>query len=215
MKKLVVFDLDGTLVNSLEDLADAVNLGLKSMGFPVHEVEKFRYFVGNGAMLLCQRALPEKHRTDENTTALYKKFAQHYAVHFADKTRPYDGIAELLRDIKSKGINIAVASNKPHADCNRVVDMLFDRSHIDAAMGSNNGFEKKPAPDIVFELMQRFGADASQTLFVGDSDVDIITAKNASVESVGCLWGFRTEDELKNAGADFIAASPCDILKYI
>ena len=215
MKKLVIFDLDGTLVNSLEDLAQAVNFGLQSMGYDIHDVERYRYFVGNGAMKLCERALSEDKRSQENIDALYKLFAEHYAVHFCDKTVLYSGISELLCDLKHRGIMIAIASNKPHGDCLRIVSRLIDDVIVDIVSGGDNGFEKKPAPDIVFDIMQRLAVLPEDTLFVGDSDVDIHTAKNASVESVGCLWGFRTERELTAAGADYIAKHPSDILKYI
>ncbi len=215
MKKLVIFDLDGTLVNSLADLAQAVNFGLEKMGFPTHDTEKYRYFIGNGTYILCQRALPENQCYKENTDALHDIFSKHYAVHFADNTYVYEGIIPLLHELKSKGISVAVATNKPHVYCKGLIDLLFESGLIDDAIGSNNGFEKKPAPDTTIELMRRFEADCTQTIFVGDSNVDIITAKNAGVKSVGCLWGFRTEQELLSAGADYIAANPSDILNYI
>ncbi len=215
MKKLVIFDLDGTLVNSIQDLANAVNFALVNMGFPTHDIDKYRYFIGNGTYVLCQRALPENHRSKDNTDALHEMFSQHYSAHFADNTYAYDGIVQLLRDIKSKGINVAVATNKPDVYCKGLIDILFKNNLIDDAIGSNIGFEKKPAPETTLELMRRFKANCEQTLFVGDSDVDIITAKNAGVKSVGCLWGFRTQEELLSAGADYIATTPNDILNCI
>lgn len=215
MKKLLIFDLDGTLVNSLEDLANAVNIGLQKMGYAIHDVEKYRYFVGNGAFKLCERALPENARSKENIDTLKNHFAKYYAVHFCDKTALYDGIAQLLCKLKQMGIMLAVASNKPHCDCLRIVSKLFDDGLIDIVSGGDNGFDKKPAPDIVLDIMQRCETSACDTLFIGDSDVDIKTAKNAQIESVGCLWGFRTQKELTEAGADFIAKHPLDILNFI
>ncbi len=215
MKKLLIFDLDGTLVNSLEDLADAVNIGLQKMGYSIHDVEKYRYFVGNGALKLCERALPENARSKENIDTLKNHFAEYYAIHFCDKTALYDGIAQLLCKLKQMGIMLAVASNKPHCDCLRIASKLFDDGLIDIVSGGDNGFDKKPAPDIVLDIMQRCEVSACETLFIGDSDVDIKTAKNAQIESVGCLWGFRTQQELAEAGADFIAKHPLDILNFI
>lgn len=215
MKKLVIFDLDGTLVNSLEDLADSVNIALRTMHFNVHDVEEYRYFVGNGVMKLCERALPEENRSEENLAALYSIFTERYADCCCNKTRPYDGISELLCRLKESGVLLAVASNKTHTYCLEIVSKLFGDNAFDAICGSDNGFAKKPSPDVIFDIMKRFGISQADTLLVGDSNVDIETAKNASVESVGCLWGFRTEHELLSAGANHIAKQPLDILKYI
>lgn len=215
MKKLVIFDLDGTLVNSLEDLADCVNFGLRSMHFDIHDIEEYRYFVGNGVVKLCERALPEEKRLKENIDALYAIFNERYADCCCDKTKPYSGILQLICDLKDRGLVLAMASNKPQTYCIKIASKLFGENTFDAICGSDNGFAKKPSPDSVLDIISRFGVSKSDTLLVGDSNVDIKTAKNASVESIGCLWGFRTESELISAGADFIAKHPLDVLKYI
>lgn len=212
--KLAIFDLDGTLVDSLGDLADACNNGLKKMGYPVHELEKYRYFVGDGVLKLVERILPEDKRSEENISALKAEFDSYYNVHYADKTHPYDGIVSLLDALSAKGVKLAVASNKPDEFTKSVVKVFFE-GKFDMVLGKCPDTEKKPAPDILLKIMDALDVSADETVMIGDTNVDIRTAKNAGVSSIGCLWGFRTMEELEQAGADHIVSSPNEILKYI
>lgn len=212
--KLAIFDLDGTLVDSLGDLADACNNGLKKFGYPVHELEKYRYFVGDGVLKLVERILPEEKRSEEDIAALKAEFDSYYNVHFADKTHPYEGIVSLLDELSARGVKLAVASNKPDEFTKAVVNVFFE-GRFDMVVGKCPDTEKKPAPDILLKIMDALDVSADETVMIGDTNVDIRTAKNAGVRSIGCLWGFRTAEELEAAGADHIVSSPCNILKYI
>lgn len=207
----VIFDLDGTLVNSVADLADATNIALETLGFPTHEQDKFRYFVGDGVIELFRRALPEGEKTEENIAKMKRLFDEYYSTHFDNKTRPYEGIPEVVRELKTMGLKIAVASNKPDEFTRKIVNSFFP-NEFDMTAGKRDGVEKKPAPDIVLKIMEQLGNEA---IMVGDTNVDIRTAKAAGIASVGCLWGFRDRAELTAAGADFIAEKPADIVKYI
>ena len=212
--KLVIFDLDGTLLNTLDDLADAANYAMTELDFPTHPVESFRYFVGNGVPKLMERCLPEGERSPERISEAVKIFSGYYDKHSADKTRPYDGITELLDRLGEKGISTAVASNKTDSFTQELVKKFFGE-RFDFVRGGLPDVPKKPAPDIAFGIMSALGAEASDTYFAGDSDVDIITAGNAGVISIGCLWGFRTEKELISAGAVHLAESPDKIYDII
>lgn len=212
--KLAIFDLDGTLVDSLGDLADACNKGLEKFGYPVHELEKYRYFVGDGVLKLVERILPEDKRSEENISALKAEFDSYYNVHFADKTHPYDGIVTLLEELSARGVKLAVASNKPDEFTKSVVKVFFE-GKFDMVLGKCPDTEKKPAPDILLKIMDALDVSADETVMIGDTNVDIRTAKNAGVSSIGCLWGFRTMEELEQAGADHIVSSPSEILNYI
>lgn len=212
--KLVIFDLDGTLVDSLADLAEAVNYALSQFNFPVHPLESFRYFVGNGVPKLIERALPEDNRSQEQIEQTKEIFGTYYNMHCTDKTRPYDGIEKLLADLKRQGIKLAVASNKSDEFARLIVKHFFGDT-FDCVSGGKADIPKKPAPDIVFGIMKELGVSAEDTYFIGDSNVDMFTAQNAGIKSIGCLWGFRTKEELVSGGADFIAEKPDDIYKII
>jgi phosphoglycolate phosphatase len=209
--KLAIFDLDGTLVNSLEDLADAVNYALKKNGFPQHETAKYKYFVGDGLAMLIKRVLPEEFRDEKTEAAIKSDFDFYYNEHYCDKTRPYDGIPELLRELRENGIKLAVASNKPDAFVKIIVKYFF-KDMFDIILGKTDLLPKKPAPDIALKIMDELGVDKKFCVFAGDSNVDVLTAKNAGIISVGCLWGFRDFDELNQAGADYILSKPCEML---
>ena len=211
MKKLFVFDLDGTLVNSLYDLGDAMNHVLKSHGMAVHEYEKYKYFVGNGTLKLVERAVSEEFRTPERIEALHKEFADNYRRCALNKTRPYEGITQLLETLKGKGAKLAVASNKPDEFTKLIVNTLFRQGLFDAVSGKQEGSPTKPAPDIMYRIMDQLGVSAEESIHSGDSDVDVLTAHNAGMECIGCTWGFRTAEELERAGADYIVDKPEEI----
>lgn len=212
MFKLAIFDLDGTLLNSLEDIADASNYALRMMGYPQHELSKFNHFVGDGVMELCQRILPDdsKNRVQE----ALKYFADYYKEHSNDKTVVYDGIMDVLSELKQKGIKLAVASNKVHEFSVSMVKYYFG-DVFDIVLGNAPERPKKPEPVIIYDIMKSMHVSADETVMIGDSDVDIITAENAGIKSIGCVWGYRGKEELERAGADFTADKPIDILKLL
>lgn len=210
MIKLLIFDLDGTLINSIEDLAFAANYALEKNGFPVHDTDKYYYFVGNGIQKLIERAVPEN--TDKDVIMKVKNdFSDYYNLHYIDKTKPYDGILELIKELKNKGVKTAVASNKPDFFTKIIVSHFFGDS-FDFVQGQKDDIPKKPSPEIVYSILNELKTSKEDAVFIGDSNVDIFTAKNSGLKSIGCLWGFRTEEELQNAGADYIIAHPNEIL---
>ena len=212
--KTIIFDLDGTLLDTLADLADSANYTMEQMGYPKHPTDSYRYFVGNGVPKLLERCLLEDKRTDENIQTARRIFAEYYNVHFVDKTKPYDGVAELIEKLRESGVKMAVASNKSDEFTVSLVKRFFGNA-FDIVQGGKADVPKKPAPDIVYSIMQKLGAVSENTYFAGDSNVDMYTAKNAGIKAIGCLWGFRTKDELLEGGADFLAESPMDIYKIV
>lgn len=215
MEKLVIFDLDGTLLNTIYDLAESTNWALERNGFPIHEVSEFNYFVGNGINKLFERALPEDKRNDENIAIIRHDFLAHYDKHNMDKSRPYPGITELLAKLQESGIKLAVASNKYQAATTKLVAHFFPGINFSAVLGQREGINVKPDPTIVFDILKESGVDKVNTLYVGDSDVDMQTAINAGVKACGVTWGFRPRKELEKFNPDFIAERAEDILGYI
>lgn len=211
MYRLVIFDLDGTLVNSLEDLAESCNQALAYYGYPVHETEKYRYFVGNGVVKLVERTLPENARDEANVRKVKERFDMIYKEMYNCRTRAYEGIDSLLDSLHENHILTAVASNKPDEFTQVIVRELFGDA-FSLVSGKRDGFEKKPDPQIALHIMQSLGVSPEETLFAGDSAVDMQTAANAGCHSIGCTWGFRTREELVSNNADYIADKPADIL---
>ena len=212
MYKLVIFDLDGTLINSLEDLGTAINVSLEKMGLPTHSMDKFNYFVGNGIRKLCERAVGEhQNRVDE----LYSLFGEYYGSHYDVYTKPYPHIEELLNILIENNIKIAVASNKAENFVIKIVNQLFPKIKFDCIKGQVDTREKKPSPEIIFEIMKELNVSNNDTIMVGDSNVDITTGKNANLKTIGCLWGFRDYQELSQAGADNIVSNPIEIFDIV
>lgn len=205
MYKAVIFDLDGTLLDTIGDLANAANHALSCMGCPNHTVGEYCYFVGNGIPKLLERCLPPNRRTSADTARMAELFYPYYDEHKEDTTTPYSGIPALLRTLKQEGVLLGVVSNKENSLTQKIVSHYFP-DIFDAVCGHITGTPTKPDPHLVNDMRSQFGLSCEEILFVGDSDVDIITAHNASLVGCGVLWGFRTEDELRSAGADFIAA---------
>lgn len=212
--KTIIFDLDGTLLDTLADLADSANYTMKQMGYPAHQFESYRYFVGNGVPKLLERCLPDDRRNEKNIAAAREIFAEYYSIHFADKTKPYEGVSELLEKLKNSGVKMAVASNKSDEFTQSIVKRFFGDT-FDMVQGGKENVPKKPAPDIAFGIMEKLGAVPENTYFAGDSNVDMYTAKNAGITAIGCLWGFRTKEELLDSGADFLAEKPSNIYDII
>ena len=215
MVKLVIFDLDGTLVNSIWDLADATNKALTEYGFPVHGVDEYYYFVGDGMLKLIERALPESNRDEETLKSVHKRFTELYAECYLNKTTAYDGMPELVKKKKKRGIKTAVASNKNDDFTAKIIGKLFKKGSFDVTMGKREGVAAKPSPEIVFNILKKLEEKPEDAVMVGDTNIDVSTGKNAGLRSVGCLWGFREINELREAGADFIVSNPREILELI
>lgn len=204
----ILFDLDGTLLNTLDDLADAVNVTLAHFGCPVRTTDEVRQFVGNGAQRLIQLSLPGK-PDDPDVSEVLAYFKTYYAAHSRCKTRPYDGILEALEEIK-KEFPVAIVSNKPDG----AVKLLCGEFFGDVfALGESSACPRKPAPDMVYKAMEATGAESC--IYVGDSEVDVRTASNAGVPCLSVLWGFRDKAALLEAGAEHFCAAPCDLLKSL
>lgn len=211
----VIFDLDGTLLDTLEDLADATNWVCEQHGWPTHPVEAFRYFVGNGAPKLLERVVPEGvELTQELHAQILEEFTVRYTAHKADKTTVYPGMPELLKRLREEGITTAVLTNKPDAAAVPVVDRYYP-GLLSAVQGALPEMPTKPDPTLLRLLMERIGAKGESTLFVGDSNVDIQTAKNGGLVSCGVLWGFRTREELLREGADYLACTADELADVI
>lgn len=215
MIKTILFDLDGTLLNTIDDLTDAANWVCTQNGWPTFTVEQFKLMVGNGIPKLVERFSPAEARSPERLAATLAQFSARYDAHKQDKTAPYAGVIELVDALRSEGIQTAVFSNKADAFCGKIIEHYFGAGRFAAVRGSVDGVPTKPDPAGLYALMAAIGASPDATLFVGDSDVDILTGHNAHLPAMGVLWGFRTEQELLAAGADALAHTPADILAYI
>lgn len=213
-KKLCVFDLDGTLVNSIFDIAAAMNEALSEMGLNGHETEKYYKMIGDGMEMLCRRALPEGY-TESKLNELLRLYKEKYLRNCCVKTKAYDGICEMLDALSQAGVLAAVLSNKPHEQTERVVNTLFQNIEFFEVLGQSERFRKKPAPDALKYIIGKSGVDKNDVFYVGDSDVDMILAKNAGVKAVGACWGFRGKDELLSSGADLLANNADDVKKFV
>ena len=204
MKKLVIFDLDGTLLNTIADLANSTNYALKVLGYPIHEPDKYNFMVGNGINKLFERALPDGEKTEENVLRVRQEFVPYYDQHNADKSRPYPGVTELLETLQTAGMQLAVASNKYQAATEKLIANYFPNIKFTAVFGQREGIPVKPDPIIVKEILQIAKVQEEETLYVGDSGVDMQTAINAGVTSCGVTWGFRPRTELESFHPDHI-----------
>lgn len=215
MKKYdtVIFDLDGTLLDTLEDLTDSVNYVMGKYGFPAHTPGEVCSFVGNGLHRLMERALPAD-VNGEVFKRVFDEFCAYYGTHCAVKTRPYDGIPELLNELRAQGISLAIVSNKGDFAVQELAELYF-KGQIAAAIGEREGIRRKPAPDTVLEALRKLGSDKNRTLYVGDSEVDIKTAENAGIPCVSVTWGFRDRAFLERHGAACFADVPRDILRFL
>lgn len=215
MYKTVIFDLDGTLLNTLDDLADAGNRVCARRGWPRHTPDQFRYLVGNGIPKLIERLTPPDARDAATLANALADFEADYGAHLHDKTAPYPGIPALLARLKAAGVQLAVLSNKADALAKVVVGEYFDPALFAAVRGQRAGIPVKPAPEATRALLETLGADPAATLYVGDSNVDIQTARNAGLDSCGVLWGFRTREELVGEGATHLAADAGELERVV
>ena len=213
--RLAIFDLDGTLLDTIGDLAEACNYMLSLRELGSHTREEYAKMVGNGIFNLVKRALPEELRTDEYAMAARADFLDFYTANIDRHTRPYEGIYEVLRTLQDEGWSLAVASNKFDEGTQKLVRSIFPDIHFSAIYGNKEGFPLKPDAALLELIMRECGATASTTWMIGDSGVDIQTAKNAGVRSIGCSWGFRPRTELEEFVADYIVDAPSEILQIL
>lgn len=211
MYNVYIFDLDGTLLDTLHDLASSVNYALQTHDMPTHSVDAIRGFVGNGVRLLMERAVPDGAQNPQ-FEATFATFRQHYMQHSLDTTCPYPGIVEMLHQLKQRGCRLAVVSNKMMAATQDLVRHFFPE--IEVAIGEHEaeGIRKKPAPDTVFQALRQLGVGKEQAVYVGDSDVDLQTARNSGLPCISVLWGFRSRDFLLHHGATTFITHPSELL---
>ena len=213
MYKHVIFDLDGTLLNTIDDLADTGNHVCTLHGWPTHTVDDFKLMVGNGIPKLVERFAPQG-TSQEMLDQAYREFMDWYGVHKEDKTAPYAGMPEVAKALREAGVSIAVLSNKADVMAGPVVEHYYP-GIFPVVQGALPGLPTKPDPTLLYKLMERLGATREDTLFVGDSNVDIRTAKNGGLTGCGVLWGFRSREELEAAGADVIVSTPQELQDLI
>ncbi|MBE5946444.1 MAG: HAD family hydrolase [Lachnospiraceae bacterium] len=209
----VIFDLDGTLLDTLDDLTDSVNFAMRTMGWKERSKKDVRSFLGNGIRVLMKKSSPDN-ATEEEFEIAFKAFKEYYDIHNQDKTVPYDGMIELMKRLKLKGIKMAIVSNKVQ----EAVDVLKDKFFSDVleyALGDTPGMARKPEPDSCYKALELLGSSKEDTVYVGDSEVDLETAKNAGLDCIAVLWGFRDEDYLVEQGAKVFAKNPEDIERLV
>ena len=213
MKKTVIFDLDGTLLDSIEDIASSMNKVLESLQLPTHKIEDYKHFVGGGVDILVENAL--SNQSKEIKDEVTKRFKIEYDGKLHSKTLPYDGIYELLDELKKLDINLAVLSNKPHEFTVSYVNHFFKNYNFKEVHGQKKDVPKKPDPKAALDIVKFLNSSCENTYFIGDTKIDMQTAKSANMTAIGVLWGFRDEKELRDFGADFIVSNPLEILKII
>jgi phosphoglycolate phosphatase len=211
----VLFDLDGTLLDTIEDLTDSMNEALKRMGFPVHDSEACKMFVGDGVEKFALRALPKNRRDEVTVAKCVTGMREVYSNRWAQKTRPYDGIPELLDRLTSRKIKMSILSNKPDDSTREMVAELLSKWRFDPVVGARPSVPKKPDPTMAIQIAQQLRVPADKFLYLGDTGTDMKTAKGAGMFPVGALWGFRTAEELKDTGAEVLVAHPSEVLQLL
>ena len=212
--KAALFDLDGTLADSLYDLADSANYVLKTCGYPEQDIEDYKYYVGDGLTKLIERVLPPEKITGDEIERIRSLWTEYYGAHCLDKTTPYEGMAETLVKLNERGIKLGVVTNKSEELAVKIVNHLYGPV-FDYIGGIKDGVPLKPDPFLANEALSRFNASGAECIFIGDTSVDMATAANAGCVPAGALWGFRTEDELRRSGAAYLLKEPTDLLKII
>lgn len=211
--KAVIFDLDGTLLNTLEDLTDAVNHVMRQFNYPEHTIEEIRSFVGNGIKLLIERSLPYG-KDNPEFDKVFSEFKSYYTSHCQIKTRPYDGIMELISSLKEQGYKLAIVSNKNQSAVTELNNIYFS-NYISTAIGEKEGVRKKPAPDTVIKALSELGISSDDAVYVGDSDVDRETAKNSDMDCISVTWGFRDRKLLESLKPYAIIDKPAELFNYV
>ena len=212
--KGIIFDLDGTLVNSLEDISDAMNKVLQGLNFPTHTYEAYQYFIGSGLRNLVSKALPSTNNSDDQIEICFECMINEYREMCTIKTKPYDGIFELLENLNSRNIKLAVFSNKADELTKKIASEIFP-NHFNQAVGLSTETLKKPNPFEALEIGKKWNLKPEEILFVGDSDIDMQTAVNANMFPVGVTWGYRTEEELKNSGAKLVVNTASELIEIL
>ncbi len=210
---LVIFDLDGTILSTLDDLADSINYALKANRLPARTINEVRCFVGNGMRKLIEKAVPDGSDA-ETVDQVQKEFTKHYKIHSADKTKPYDGILGMMENLKSNGIKLAVLSNKPDFAVQDLCEKYFS-GLINIAAGETTEIPRKPAPDGVYAILEKIGVQNTKCVYVGDSEVDVETATNSGMDCISVDWGFRDRSILESAGAKVIVSTPDELFNAI
>lgn len=213
MKKLIIFDLDGTLLNTITDLGKACNYALEKMGFATHPIQAYAYMVGNGVRNLMKKA--QQDADEETIDKLLTYFKEYYNEHCLDTTKPYPGITELLTSLTNQGVALAVASNKYQEATEKIIKGALNEFNFVAIEGHREGRKRKPDPSIIFSVLEQFPVAKKDVIYVGDSGIDIECAKRACVESIGVSWGFRSAAELRRAYADHVVSHPGEILDHL
>jgi phosphoglycolate phosphatase len=211
----VIFDFDGTLLDTLQDLAESVNGVLNRSGFPEHSLEAYRHFVGDGVEELARRVLPDGHRDEATVNTILAAIREDYRQRWPNHTRPYEGIPELLDALTARGVKMAIVTNKPDDSTRTMAARLLHRWKFDVIVGATPDLPKKPDPKGALEIAQRLGLPPGAFLYVGDSDIDMKTANAAGMYPVGALWGFRTADELIRNGAKALIRKPLELLELL
>ncbi|MBQ8913488.1 MAG: HAD family hydrolase [Lachnospiraceae bacterium] len=209
----VIFDLDGTLLDTLDDLSDSVNYALSKMNYPLRKKGEIRLFLGNGIKNLMKLSVPDG-IPDEDFDKTFNYFKEYYNVHNQDKTKPYDGVITLMHDLKNKGIKMAIVSNKVQSAVDQLREKFFS-DVIDIAIGDSPDIKRKPEPDSCFKALKLLNSSIEESVYVGDSEVDMATANNAGLDLITCLWGFRDRDFLIEKGAKVFAETPADIEREV
>jgi len=213
--KGVIFDLDGTLLNSLEDIADAANATLEKHRLKPHPIDSYRYFIGDGLQILIERIVPEQYRKKEKITMLMETFKEFYQDNWYKKSRPYDGIKSMLDTLLNRGVKLAVFSNKPHHFTELTVKWFFPFHIFSWVQGQKDTIPKKPDPAGALFIAEQLGMNSGQFVFVGDSANDMKTGKSAGMKTIGVEWGFRDRTELQENGADKIVCEPSEIVDFV
>ena len=211
MKTLLIFDLDGTLLDTVSDLAASTNYALHLCGFPTHDSAAYKFFVGNGINKLFERVLPEGEKTQENILLIRQHFLEHYTVHNAELTVPYPGITDLLQQLQRAGIKLAVASNKYQKGTEKLVQHFFPDINFIVVLGQRENIPTKPDPAIVQDILTIAKVEKKEVLYVGDSGVDMQTAQNSGIEAVGVTWGFRPREEMEEFSPKYMVDHPSEI----
>lgn len=215
MIKACIFDMDGTVVNSIGSIAYFANSALNDAGLPSIDVEEYKYLVGNGARTLIERALKRVEADEKLFSKVFSQYNTTYENNFLYLTEPYDGVISMLKALKDKGIVNTILSNKPHGTAIKVSDALFGDNLIDKCYGAREGIALKPNPAGVFEILKELGLSKEECIYIGDTSTDMKTGKSAGLYTVGVLWGFRKRDELEDNGADVIISHPSELLNII
>lgn len=213
--KAIIFDLDGTLLNTLEDLADSMNRVLVRMGFPTHPADAYKYFVGDGIEILASRVLPENHQNRHTVKSCVEEMKREYGAHWQDTTCPYNGVNDMLHALSKRNISLNILSNKPDALTQITVSAFFPSYSFDIVAGAKKEIPKKPDPTSALHIVKTLKLSRDQFLYLGDTNTDMATAKNAGIFAIGALWGFRTASELRASGAQALLEQPLDILQHI